>query len=239
MNERRLTARTTNNVVHLRPFVDPLAVPTVVLVDLQQEYVAAPRRMAVPDASAALTQCSRLLAHARDMGFPVAFMKRVTHAPFFNAATRFSQWIEGFSPLPTEMVFERELPSCYSNDDFACVMNEGAGVNIVLAGFAGESACLSTVIDAYHRGHRLTFLVGCVGEPRRRDRHRIERAQPPFQGAGPVRDRGDDRRVDRCDQAMADLQRPRARPAEPRGRLMPRQTSAGALCLLSVVERDQ
>jgi len=60
--------------------------------------------------------------------------------------------------LPTEMVFERELPSCYSNEDFANVMNEGAGVNIVLAGFAGESACLSTVIDAYHRGHRLTFL---------------------------------------------------------------------------------
>jgi nicotinamidase-related amidase len=146
VNERRLTARTTNNVVHLRPFVDPLAVPTVVLVDLQQEYVAAPRRMAVPDASAALTQCSRLLAHARAMGFPVAFI------------TRFSQWIEGFSPLPTEMVFERELPSCYSNEDFANVMNEGAGVNIVLAGFAGESACLSTVIDAYHRGHRLTFL---------------------------------------------------------------------------------
>ena len=158
MNERRLTARTTNNVVHLRPFIDPLAVPTVVLVDLQQEYVAAPRRMAVPDASAALTQCSRLLAHARAMGFPVAFMKRVTHTPFFNAATRFSQWIEGFSPLPTEMVFERELPSCYSNEDFANVMNEGAGVNIVLAGFAGRSACLSTVIDAYHRGHRLTFL---------------------------------------------------------------------------------
>jgi nicotinamidase-related amidase len=130
-----------------------------VLVDLQQEYVAAPRRMAVPDASAALTQCSRLLAHAREMGFPVAFMKRVTHTPFFNAATRFSQWIDGFSPLPTEMVFERELPSCYSSDEFASVMNEGGGVNFVLAGFAGESACLSTVIDAYHRGHRVTFLA--------------------------------------------------------------------------------
>jgi nicotinamidase-related amidase len=159
VKDRRLTARTTNNVVRLRPFVDPLTVPTVVLVDLQQEYVAAPRRMAVPDASAALAQCSLLLEHARDMGFPVAFMKRVTHAPFFNAATRFSHWIDGFSPLPTEMVFERELPSCYANSDFACFMNEGAGVNIVLAGFAGESACLSTVIDAYHRGHRVTFLA--------------------------------------------------------------------------------
>ncbi len=156
--DRRKTARTAGNVVNLRPFVDPVTVPTVVMIDLQQEYVAAPRRMAVPDASAALAQCSLLLTHARAMGFPVAFMKWVARAPFFNAATRFSQWIEGFSPLATEMVFERELPSCYANSHFARVMDEGAGGNIVLAGFAGESACLSTVIDAYHRGHRVTFL---------------------------------------------------------------------------------
>lgn len=153
-----ITARSISNVVNLRPFVDPLTVPTVVLVDLQQEYVAQPRRMAVPDATDALLQCGRLLAHARAMGFPVAFMKWVTRAPFFNAATRFSQWIEGFSPLPNEMVFERELPSCYANGDFTRVLEEGAGGNVVLAGFAGESACLSTIIDAYHRGHRVTFL---------------------------------------------------------------------------------
>jgi nicotinamidase-related amidase len=29
---------------------------------------------------------------------------------------------------------------------------------IVLAGFAGESACLSTLIDAFHRNHRVTYL---------------------------------------------------------------------------------
>lgn len=155
---KQLTATPISNVVNLRPFVDPLTVPTIVLVDLQQEYIAPPRRMAVPAATDALVQCSRLLAHARAMGFPIAFMKWVTRTPFFNAATRFSQWIEGFSPLPSEMVFERDLPSCYANDDFTRVMEEGAGGNVVLAGFAGESACLSTMIDAYHRGHRVTFL---------------------------------------------------------------------------------
>jgi nicotinamidase-related amidase len=149
----------TSNVVNLRPFVDPMTVPTVVMVDLQQEYVAPPRRMAIPDATAALVQCSLLLSHARAVGFPVAFMKWVPRAPFFNAASPFSHWIDGFSPLATEMVFERELPSCYANSDFADVMDEGAGGNIVLAGFAGESACLSTMIDAYHRGHRVTFLA--------------------------------------------------------------------------------
>jgi nicotinamidase-related amidase len=156
--DRRVAARAMTNVVNLRPFVDPMTVPTVVMVDLQQEYVAPPRRMAIPDAAEALVQCSLLLTQARAMGFPIAFMKWVPRAPFFNAASRFSHWIEGFCPLATEMVFERELPSCYANSDFAGVMDEGAGGNIVLAGFAGESACLSTVIDAYHRGHRVTFL---------------------------------------------------------------------------------
>jgi nicotinamidase-related amidase len=32
------------------------------------------------------------------------------------------------------------------------------GGNFVLAGFAGEVACLATAIDAYHRGHRFTYL---------------------------------------------------------------------------------
>ena len=37
-------------------------------------------------------------------------------------------------------------------------MTNGGG-NFVLAGFAGEVACLATAIDAFHRGHRLTFLA--------------------------------------------------------------------------------
>lgn len=157
--DHRFASRTTNNIVSLQPFVDPVTVPTVVMVDLQQEYIAAPRRMAIPDAMAALLQCRLLLAHARTMGFPIAFMKWLPRAPFFNAASRFSHWIDGFGPLPTEMVFERQLPSCYASGDFASMMEEGAGGNVVLAGFAGESACLSTMIDAYHRGHRVTFLT--------------------------------------------------------------------------------
>lgn len=158
MDEISLTTRSAADVIDFRLFIDPATVPTVVMVDLQQEYVAAPRRMTVPNATDALMQCQALLTYSRAMGFPVAFTKRIRREPFFNAATRFSQWIEGFSPLTTEMVFEREMPSCYANEEFARVMDEGAGGNIVLAGFAGELACLSTVIDAYHRGHRITFL---------------------------------------------------------------------------------
>jgi nicotinamidase-related amidase len=56
------------------------------------------------------------------------------------------------------MVYDRESPSCYSCVPFAQFM-DGCGGHFVLAGFAGETACLSTAIDAFHRGHRFSYLA--------------------------------------------------------------------------------
>ena len=56
------------------------------------------------------------------------------------------------------MIFERNRPSCYASGDFAEVIGSGGG-SFVLAGFAGEAACLATAIDAFHRGHSVTFLT--------------------------------------------------------------------------------
>ena len=56
------------------------------------------------------------------------------------------------------MIFERNRPSCYASADFAEVMSAGGG-SFVLAGFAGEAACLATAIDAFHRGHTVTYLA--------------------------------------------------------------------------------
>ncbi len=66
-------------------------------------------------------------------------------------------WIEGFEPFRNEMVFERASPSCYSSEPFTALVNQSRG-GIVLVGFAGESACLSTVIDAFHRNHKVAYL---------------------------------------------------------------------------------
>jgi len=56
------------------------------------------------------------------------------------------------------MIFDRDRPSCYSNKMFSELM-ESCGGHLIIAGFAGETACLSTAIDAYHRNHRITFLA--------------------------------------------------------------------------------
>jgi nicotinamidase-related amidase len=146
------------SVVSLRTFVNSSNVPTVVFVDMQQEYVATPRLLAIPDIDPALANCRRVLDHSRKLGLPVAFVRLFDDSAFFNRATPFVRWIEGFEPLRNEMIFERSSPSCYSSELFASLMNQNRG-GIVIAGFAGESACLSTLVDAYHRGHKATYLV--------------------------------------------------------------------------------
>src|SRR5262249_51795904 len=61
-------------------------------------------------------------------------------------------------PLTSEMVFERSKPSCYANREFSHAMTE-AGGHFVLAGFSAEAGCLATAVEAFHRGHRVTFLA--------------------------------------------------------------------------------
>jgi nicotinamidase-related amidase len=146
------------NVVNLRSYSNVSLIPTLVLLDMQQEYVASPRLYSIPDAELALENCRQALMHARRVGLPVAFLRMIDKSPFFNPALSYSNWITGFEPLTSEMVFERSKPSCYANREFAHAMTEGGGY-FVLAGFSGEAGCLATAVEAFHRGHRVTYLT--------------------------------------------------------------------------------
>jgi nicotinamidase-related amidase len=146
------------SIINFRAYANPRTVPTLVLLDLQQEYIAEPRALALEGAKAALEQCRLALTHARANGFPVAFMRWIDNAPFFNPNSRFARWIEGFEPHGCDMIFERNRPSCYAAREFVEFMGR-SGQPFVLAGFAGETACLSTAVDAFHRSHSFTFLA--------------------------------------------------------------------------------
>jgi nicotinamidase-related amidase len=146
------------NIVNLRSYASKTAVPTLVLLDLQQEYIASPRLFSLPDVEAALENCRAVLRYSRRAGLPVAFVRIVGRTAFFNPALSCSSWISGFEPVSSDMVFERNKPSCYASREFANAMTAGGG-HFVLAGFSGEGACLATVIEAFHRDHRVTFLA--------------------------------------------------------------------------------
>ena len=147
-----------SNVVNLRAHANVPLIPTLVLLDLQQEYTASPRLFSIPKIETALENCHAALSLARELGLPVAFLRLIGRAPFFNPALSYSHWIPGFEPLTSEMVFERSMPSCYANREFGHVMTESGG-HFVLAGFSGETGCLATAIEAFHRGHGVTYLA--------------------------------------------------------------------------------
>ena len=144
------------NVVNLRSY--SASIPTLVLLDLQRDHSGSPRPFSLPQAEAALDNCRMALAHSRQIGLPVAFLRMSGRSPCFDPAASCSSWIAGFEPKTSEMVFERSKPSCYANREFAHAMTE-AGGHFVLAGFSGEAGCLSTAVEAFHRGHRVTFLA--------------------------------------------------------------------------------
>jgi nicotinamidase-related amidase len=146
------------NVVNLRSYSNVASIPTLVLLDLQQDDVASSRLSSIPQAEAALDNCRLALAHSRQMGWPVAFLRMSGGLAHFNPALSYSSWLPGFEPLTSEMVFERSKPSCYANREFAHAMTE-AGGHFVLAGFSGEAGCLATAVEAFHRDHRVTFLA--------------------------------------------------------------------------------
>ena len=125
--------------------------------DIQQEYLAKLRLLAISQIDRALDKCRKVLDHSRKAGLPVAFIRVINELAFFNPATPSVRWIKGFGPCRDEMVFERTSPSCYSNEPFTALVNRSRG-GVVLAGFAGEQACLSTLIDAHHRNHKVTYL---------------------------------------------------------------------------------
>ncbi|MDO9411067.1 MAG: isochorismatase family cysteine hydrolase [Pseudolabrys sp.] len=145
-----------NQVIDLRAFTNAAKLPTLVLVDLQEEYLATSRALALPNVQEALANCRTALAHARMIGMPIAHTRWIGSV-LSSSTARLSGWIDGFEPHGTDSIFERKQPSCYTSQHFAEVMTHNSG-NFVMAGFAGEAACLATAIDAFHRGHQVTYL---------------------------------------------------------------------------------
>jgi len=146
-----------NSIVNLRDFQEWRGTPTLVLLDLLEGAPDDCSDDQSLDLREALASCRAALEHARQRRFPIAFCRQV-HSPLFGATVRLPSWIPGFEPRRCEMVFDRQFPSCYASPEFA-EMAECYEGNYVIAGLFGESSCLSTAVDAFHRNHRFTYLA--------------------------------------------------------------------------------
>jgi hypothetical protein len=131
-------------------------IPPLVFVEMHQEQLAYNPTFGANDVMPVLANCRSLLNRARSEGWPVAFV-----TPFQRVRghkqTGF-RWIEGFKPQRNDMIFEPIADSCYSSAEFAEAIT-AYGKCFTLAGFSGERACLSTLIDASRHDHFAGFIV--------------------------------------------------------------------------------
>jgi nicotinamidase-related amidase len=145
------------NVIHL-PRQRQRSHPILCFVDLQLEYVSPGRALAVDETEPWMGNCRKLLRFGREQRLPIAHFRQLRRGGFLNPATGFAGWIEEFRPRPSEMVFERDMPSCYSATGFPAMTENIDNPILVISGLTSSGACLATSLDSFHRKHVSCFI---------------------------------------------------------------------------------
>ena len=153
------------NVINPHSNIEFTRVPFVAFVDLQVEHIAKGRACSVDEVDPWIGNCKRLLDGARDLRLPIAHFRQIRPSVFFNENTIYSKWIEGFKPRANESIYQRQLPSCYSNKAFSGYIDQIKPAIIVLAGLTADQSCLSTVVEAYHRNHQVMYVNDASHNP--------------------------------------------------------------------------
>jgi ureidoacrylate peracid hydrolase len=134
--------------------------PILINIDIQREYTTPGRPFYLNGIEPSLSNCRLLLDHARKSRWPVIHVRHLqTRGHLFDEAMEFSRFVEGFEPLASEPVFTKAKLSCYSDEGFARMMESAYHDQVYIAGYNSLMCCLSTLVDAYHRGHRLNFVA--------------------------------------------------------------------------------
>lgn len=135
-------------VVNLRAYTNAAASELLVIIDLQHYYYDKLRAEHGMNVERSLDNCRTAIHHARSVGIPLAYTRLTSETS--------SSWIDGLEPRRSDMVFDRNSPSCYTSPYFQEIVS---GVErFAMAGLMAETACVATAIDAAHRRHAVTFL---------------------------------------------------------------------------------
>jgi nicotinamidase-related amidase len=153
-----------SSVVDLKTYIGASNSRLLVMVDLQEENYDRLARDYAVELDRSLESCRAAIRHARNSGLPIAFTRRAEGLGLIERSAQ-SAWLSGFEPKRSDMVFERQEPSCYSNPLFGDVVSQIG--SFAIGGLAAEEICLATAIDASHRGHRVTFLSDASASRRR------------------------------------------------------------------------
>lgn len=133
--------------------------PVLVLIDVQKEYIAEGRPFCLETIGPALDNLRTLQAYGREKGWRLVHIRHQQNAECFTYGSEFSDFIEGFGPIEGEREILKSDFSCFSAPEFVAMADRQRNQEIIVAGFGATMCCLSTLIDAHHRGYEFTFVA--------------------------------------------------------------------------------
>lgn len=129
---------------------------SLVLIDLQNEYLAGP--IALPDAEAAMANSAQLLASARQAGSPVFHVAhRGKPGGLFDRGAERGAIAAGVAPLASEAVIEKEQPNAFAGTELRDLLSATGRKNVILAGLMTHMCISSTARAATELGFRVTI----------------------------------------------------------------------------------
>lgn len=131
----------------------------LVIVDAQREYVTPGRPFFLETIATSLNNIHTLLDHARARDWKIVHMRHVQNSECFTYGSPFAEFIDGLGPQGEETSLEKSNFSCFSSREFQALIDKYRHEDIFLAGYGASMCCLSTLIDAHHRGHEFTFVT--------------------------------------------------------------------------------
>lgn len=132
--------------------------PVLVIVDAQKEYVTPGRPFCLETIGPSLENLGRLLNHARSKGWKIIHVRHEQNAECFTYGSPYGEFIDGLEPGPGEESVAKSNFSCFSSRDFQALMEKFRHEDIYVCGYGTTMCCLSTMIDAHHRGYDFTFV---------------------------------------------------------------------------------
>ncbi len=137
--------------------------PTLVVIDIQKEYTTVNRPFYLNGIEPSLNNAKRMLELARSLNWKIAHVqhfREVERSPIFNRnLPEFSDFVEGFEPREDEFYFEKRIFSCYSNPEFSQFIESQKAEPIYLVGYGTTKCVLSTAVQGFHLGHKLTLVA--------------------------------------------------------------------------------
>jgi nicotinamidase-related amidase len=128
---------------------------SLVLIDLQYEYMAGP--IALPDARRAIANTARLLARARAAGaaiFHIAHEGRP--GGLFDRSAERGAIVTELAPMAGEPVIEKGLPNAFAGTDLNAQLTATDRKNVILAGFMTHMCISATARAGLDLGYRIT-----------------------------------------------------------------------------------